>query len=142
MAFTITEKQKLQLIQNGYTHLPNALPEHLLNRWRQIADRLEQEALIAFQQGKPRHGACVVDYAGTPHLIRQDDLLHEEMDAVLDLLSCPAMMAIAREMCGRGAVPLQVDLLYKHPHSQSIVQWHQDAPPPQESPLCKYRYIS
>ncbi|NNE98326.1 MAG: phytanoyl-CoA dioxygenase, partial [Pyrinomonadaceae bacterium] len=69
-----------------------------------------------------------------PQLIRYDDILGVDRDAVLDLLACPAMMAVAREMCGRGAVPLQADIVYKQPNRSSLILWHQGAPHPRGYP--------
>ncbi|WAC02123.1 phytanoyl-CoA dioxygenase family protein [Lacinutrix neustonica] len=48
-------------------------------------------------------------------------------DAVLDLLASPILMAIARDICGPDAVPLQCDALFKHNHLESEISWHQDA---------------
>lgn len=65
-----------------------------------------------------------------PRLMRHDDILEIDHDAVLDLLACPAMMAVAREFSGRGTVPLQLDILYKHEHPHPVILWHQGAPHP------------
>ena len=45
-------------------------------------------------------GACVVEGHAGPHLVRYDDVLRHDGDGVLDLLSCPAMMAELRPAAG------------------------------------------
>jgi hypothetical protein len=132
--FETTPEQRQQLSKEGFSLLPGALPFDLLTRWQRIAKRLEMEALDAHARNESRHGACVIEDPAGPRLIRQDDILGEHIDAVLDLLACPAMMAIAREMCGRGVVPLQADILYKHQHPHPVIKWHQGAPHPRGYP--------
>jgi hypothetical protein len=133
-AFETTSDQRQQLVTDGFVHLPAALPSDLLIRWRDLAERLEADALEAHQRNEPLHGACVIEDPVGPRLMRFDDLLGADPDAVLDLLACPAMMAVAREMCGRGAVPLQLDILFKHQHPHPIILWHQGAPHPRGYP--------
>ena len=66
--------------------------------------------------------------------MRFNDILQADPDAVLDLLACPALMAVAREMSGRGNVPLQVDILFKQQHPHPVISWHQGAPHPRGYP--------
>ncbi len=75
-----------------------------------------------------------MESSGGPMLMRYDDVLGKDANAVLDLLASPAMMAVAREMCGPGVVPLQLDILYKHSHPSSTIRWHQGAPHPRGYP--------
>jgi len=121
-------------LTDGYTLLPGALPTDLLARWRDVADRLEVKAFDAHTRNEHLHGVCVIDDPDGPRLMRYDDILGVEADAVLDLLACPAMMAVARELCGRGVVPLQLDILFKHQHPDSVILWHQGAPHPRGYP--------
>jgi hypothetical protein len=132
--FQTTSEQRQQLLTDGFVLLSGALPPDLLARWRDLAERLESEALAAHARQEPLHGVCVVDSPDGPMLMRYDDILGVDADAVLDLLACPAMMAVARELCGRGAVPLQLDILFKHPHPYSVILWHQGAPHPRGYP--------
>lgn len=133
-AFEIDAQKQQQLLDEGYTILPGTLPAELLQRWRDLAARLEREALEGFQRDEPVQHACVVDFPAGPQLIRFDDLHAVDPDAVLDLLACPAMMAVARDLCGEGAVPLVVDVLYKHQHPSTVIAWHQGAPHPRGYP--------
>ncbi|MBY4677670.1 phytanoyl-CoA dioxygenase family protein [Marinobacterium arenosum] len=126
--YTIDKQQQQQFLTNGYIRLDNALPAKLLNRWQQLAQQLESEAMNAHHQGQPLHGACVVEDPVGPRVMRVDDIFAIDPDAALDLLACPAMMAVARELCGRGAVPLQLDILYKQQHPHPVIKWHQGAP--------------
>jgi hypothetical protein len=130
----INAEQKEKLLGDGFTLLPEALPPTLLQRWRRIAEALETQALEAHARAEQLHGACVVEDPIGPRLARCDDVLLSHTDAVLDLLACPAMMALAREFCGPGVVPLQLDILYKHQHPHPIVIWHQGAAHPRGHP--------
>jgi len=125
--FEITAEQKEQLLEKGYVLLPGAIPSPLLKLWQDIAARRESMALEAHGRGEQLHGACVVEDPVGPRLMRYDDLFATDAEALLDLLSCPALMAVARELCGRGAVPLQTDILYKHQHPHPVIMWHQGA---------------
>lgn len=133
-AYDITAGQAKQLHEAGYTRLPDALPAELLQRWRELADELEAEALAAHARSEQIHGACVVEDPVGPRLMRADDVLGRDCDAVLDLLACPAMLAVARDLCGPGTVPLQLDILYKHQHPHPVILWHQGAAHPRGYP--------
>ncbi|MEY8214304.1 MAG: phytanoyl-CoA dioxygenase family protein [Colwellia sp.] len=132
--YQINLSQKEQLTKKGFTLLSAALPKKLLDRWRDLALKLESEALSAYHKSKATHGACIIQDPIGPRLMRYDDVLNVDPEAVLDLLSCPAMMAIARELCGRGAIPLQLDILYKHQHPHPVILWHQGAQHPRGYP--------
>jgi len=132
--FHIEDAQRHQLLEDGYVSLPDALPRTLLSRWQELASSLEEQALAAHARGDSQHGACVVEDPVGPRLTRQDDILGVDPDAVLDLLACPAMLAVAREFSGRGTVPLQLDILYKHQHPHPVILWHQGATHPRGYP--------
>lgn len=132
--YEISESQKEQLTKQGFTLIAGALPKKLLVCWRDLAYRLEAEALASYRKSKSTHGACIIQDPVGPRLMRYDDVLRVHPEAVLDLLSCPAMMAIAREFCGRGAIPLQLDILYKHQHPHPVILWHQGAQHPRSYP--------
>ena len=130
----ISSQQRDQLLTDGFVSLPDAVPPNLIDRWRLLADRFEAEALAAHRKSERVHGACVIEDPVGPRLMRQDDLLGIEPDATLDLLASPGMMAVARDLCGRGTVPLQMDLLYKHQHPHPLILWHQGAQHPRGFP--------
>ena len=113
--YETTAEQRAQLSSDGFALLAGALTDGLLSRLRDLAERLEATALEAHSRNESLHGDCVIEDPVGPRLMRYDDILGQDADAVLDLLACPAMMAVAREMCGDDAVPLNVDILYKHP---------------------------
>jgi len=133
-SYVITAEHRKQLLEDGYVPLPGGLPQDLLNRWRELAERLEVRALDAHARNESLHGACVIEDPVGPRLMRYDDVLGQDADAALDLLACPAMMAVARELCGCETVPLQMDLLYKHQHPHPATLWHQDSPHPRGYP--------
>lgn len=125
--FEISSAQRDKLLTDGFVGLEGAIPSELLERWRHIADACETRALEAHAQGLQLPGACVINDLVGPRLMRQDDLLALDTEALMDLLACPAMMAVMRELCGRGCVPLQSDVLFKHQHPHPVIQWHQGA---------------
>ncbi|MCA8992928.1 MAG: phytanoyl-CoA dioxygenase family protein [Planctomycetaceae bacterium] len=132
--FEISGEQREEFLQKGYLVLPGAVPQELLKRWQNFAVRLEHEALESHANHHQLHGACVVEDPVGPRLMRYDDILVIDPQICLDLLACPAIMAIARELTGRGTVPLQMDVLFKHQHPHPVVKWHQDAPHSRTSP--------
>ena len=132
--YEITPEQKNKLLGDGFTHLPDVLSPEMLQRWRELADRYEAESLEAHARGEQIHGACVIEDPVGPRLMRADDILGRDTNAVLDLLACPALLAVARELCTPAAVPMQLDILYKHQHPHPIIMWHQGAPHPRGYP--------
>lgn len=133
--YETTLEQRRQLLSDGFVLLPAALPPELLARWDQLTAQLEVNAIRAHAANEQGAGVfCVVEDPVGPRLMRYDDLLAVDKDAVLDLLACPAMMAVARELCGRGAVPLQLDVLYKQQHPHPVIKWHQGATHPRGFP--------
>lgn len=126
-AFNILPDQKAQLETEGYVSLPGTVPPDLLKRLRDMADRLEEKALDMHATGTHSGTAAVFDTPDGPVLERIDKLLEWSPDDALDLLASPAMMAIARELCGEGAVTIEMDVLYKRQHPNGYVIWHQGA---------------
>lgn len=136
--FELTQQQKDSYAEKGFTRIPGAIGPTLLTRLRNMADGLRDAATHEHENGRDVHGCCfdrydVGDDAGD-RLVRYNDLHGVEADTILDLLACPPVMAVFRELAGRYAVPLQVDLLYKHAHTRSVVAWHQDAIYPRAYP--------
>jgi hypothetical protein len=130
----LTDAQVTEVRGRGWTVVSGGLSPEGLARWRSLADEAEAHALSAQAEGRRIHGACVVQDPVGPRLMRFDDLLGAAPEDVLDLLACPAMRAVSRQLCGPGAVPLQVDLLYKHSHPHPVIQWHQGAMHPRGFP--------
>ncbi len=123
----IAQQQIDALNELGYLRLAGALPSRLLGCWRALVDRLEAEAVAEFEQGRQLRNAVVADSAEGPRAYRINDILEHDPEAVLDLLACPAMTAIARQCSGPGTVPLSVDVVCRYPHPHPPVLWHQDA---------------
>ena len=132
--YEIRPEQIEACTERGFVLLPGALPASLLARFRDVTARMEADALAAHARSERLHGACVIEDPVGPRLMRYDDVLGVDPDAVLDLLACPTMIAVARELCGRGAVPLQSDVVYKHAHPHPVIAWHQGAPHPRGYP--------
>lgn len=119
--------EREQLSANGFVLIRDAIPPALLTRLRMAADLLEATSLANFAAGRPDSHAAIFDTADGPVLERLDKLLEANPEIVLELLACPAMMAVARELCGEGAVPIEMDLLFKRQHPNGYVIWHQGA---------------
>jgi hypothetical protein len=132
--FKTSIEQREQLLDKGYVLLSDALPSNILKHWQNLAETLESNAVEAHKKSAPLHGACVLEDPAGPRLMRYDDILSIDPDAVFELLGCPAMMAVARELCGVGTVPLQLDILYKQQHPHPVILWHQGAPHPRGYP--------
>ncbi|BDY05212.1 phytanoyl-CoA dioxygenase family protein [Ferrimonas sp. YFM] len=125
--YQLTPDQRRLFSRQGFLRLPGSFPPHLVRRWRQVADHLEQQALEVHSQGLHGRDFCVVEDRVGPRLMRYDNLLAHASELLIETLACPAMMALARELCGPGAVPLHADLLYKHQHPHPVINWHQGA---------------
>jgi ectoine hydroxylase-related dioxygenase (phytanoyl-CoA dioxygenase family) len=132
--YQITQEQKRALIDKGFVRLPNAVPASLLSTWQDLLAELNENALESYRNSSQAPNASFIDGPEKPLLTRVNDLLAFYPDAVLDLMACPAMMAIARDLCGPGAVPLQCDALFKQNHPHSVISWHQDALYPRKFP--------
>lgn len=130
----ITPEQKRALIDKGFLRIPNAVPASLLSKWQDLLAELNENSLKAYRESSGAPNASFIEGLDKPLLSRVNDLLAFYPDAVLDLLACPAMMAIAREFCGPDAVPLQCDALFKNNHPESAISWHQDALHPRTFP--------
>lgn len=126
--FRLNQQQQNEYFSRGYTSVKNGVSSELLKRLQNMADNFEKNILDAYKNGKDTPSACIVQAKSTQHLTRYNDIYGVDWDTTLDLLASSPMMAIFRDICGRGAVPLQMDILYKQPYSDSVVLWHQDAP--------------
>lgn len=125
--FTISEEQKKEYFGRGYTGIKSAISSDLLKRLQDMATRFENDIMAKHRNGEEVHGSCVVNDSVGDRLARFDEVYAADIDTTLDLLASPAMMAIFRDICGRGAVPMQMDILYKHQHPHPVVIWHQGA---------------
>ncbi|MBB1488398.1 phytanoyl-CoA dioxygenase family protein [Oceanospirillum sediminis] len=132
--YQLTTEQVNEYRNQGHTCLTNGLPAGLLSKLQQCADELEARALEAHNQGQSLSSACIVPDPVGERLMRFNDIHLYHAELALELLASPPLMAIARQLCGQGAVPLQMDILYKHQHPHPVVQWHQDAPHPRSHP--------
>ncbi|XOB61225.1 phytanoyl-CoA dioxygenase family protein [Campylobacterota bacterium DY0563] len=122
--YSFTEEQKNEYFEKGFTSIKNGVSSNLLNRLQLMAENFEKKILDKYNKGIETPNACILENK----LIRYNSIIKEDYDTTLELLSSPAMMAVFRDICGKGAVPLIMDLLYKHPLKGSVVLWHQDAP--------------
>ncbi len=131
----ITSDQIADFKTKGFIHLKNALPKTLLSEWQARLTEFNSQALASYGSAHSFQDTSYFELDGRPVLTRANNLIRHFPESVLDLLACPAMMAIARDLSGPGTIPLQCDVLFKHPHPSSIVMWHQDALHPRTFPF-------
>ncbi len=134
--FSLTQQQIHHFDELGYTALKGGISVSLLQRLRDVAETLEQRASLDYARG---NGAALPGCAFAPtstgyELMRINDIYALAPDVILDILASPSVMALFRQLGGRFAVPLQVDLLFKRQAPHPPVLWHQDAPVPREHP--------
>ena len=123
----ITPEQRREFIDKGFLVLPNAIPINLLSKWQDLLSELNKNVIKLYSKSFEMPNISFIKGLNKPLLGRVNDLLALYPDAVLDLLACPVMLAIARDFCGPDVVPLQCDALFKHNHPESAISWHQDA---------------
>ena len=124
----ISAAQQQDFLREGYIRLHDAVPSTLVNTWQSIADSLEQQAARKHAEGRALSQACISNDPVGPRLVRYNDVFSQAWEASLELLATPAMLSIAVKLCGIGAVPLQMDILFKQQHPHPVVNWHQGAP--------------
>lgn len=130
----ISEDDAKALEDLGYLRIENGVSPELLTRLQALADQLEADAVAAHHAGADLEGCWVTDVRGDVRAYRVDDIVYRDPDAVLDLLASPALMAIADQLSGPRTVPLNVDIVYKHPYPYPHIIWHQGAPHPRTHP--------
>jgi len=119
----LTQNQKNKYLTKGFTSITKGISDELLYRLQNMAEKFENDIIQKYKKGMSTFNACI----SNEKLIRYNNIIGIDYDTTLDLLASPSMMAVFRDICGKGAVPLMVDLLYKQPSSDSVVLWHQDA---------------
>ncbi|BDX08687.1 phytanoyl-CoA dioxygenase family protein [Planctobacterium marinum] len=121
------EKQIKQFQEDGYCLIENVLSEDLLQRWRTLSEELECKAVKSHKEQSHLHGAVVVEDKPGPRLMRFDDIFAQDPDLILETLALPAVLEMSKSLCGRGSVPVQMDVLFKQQHPHPVIKWHQGA---------------
>lgn len=123
---TLNEKQKHFFQENGYLHVPNAIPDALLNKWQSLLNDLGRNS---FDLSDPFVAMNLVflETDNPQSIARINNLLGHYREEVLELLAHATILNISESLCGKDAIPMQCDALFKHVHSSSNVLWHQDA---------------
>lgn len=124
--YKITPEQRKEFLENGFLRIPNAFPVEQLLKWQELLAQENNDQLQPNGEALNISNTSFIDKSDQPLVTRVNDLLALYPDEVLDLLACPAMMAISRDLCRPDSVPLSCDALFKHTHSESAVLWHQD----------------
>lgn len=113
---------------NGYMVLRNRLPEPMLRRLRDAADRWIAAGLTTYASGRhPEDFAVTIDADETASVLRINGLHGKGGGESLELLGSPHVMGAAESLCGRNAVTVYESLLIKGSGPDSRVLWHQDA---------------
>ncbi len=123
-----------QFKEKGYCLVSQGLPIGLLQTWRRLADEIELKALECHSAGQQYPGAGVIEDNTGAKLVRFDDISGIDAELVFATLASPHVLDIAKSIVGRDCVPVNMDLLYKHPHPFPAVNWHQDAPVKRDYP--------
>lgn len=127
-SYSISQDKIDEYNGRGFTGLKNPLEPELLKRLQIMAKRFEDNIMKEFNENNnilPK--SCIIEDPVGHRLARFDDIYYADIDTILDLLASPAILAIFRDICGKGCVPLTLDLLYKHQHPHPVVIWHQGA---------------
>ncbi len=125
--YQITPSQIDEFNEKGYLILKNALPSELLAELQASLSNISTNAIASYGTGKILPNTSYIEENGKPILTRANNLIGHIPETILDMFACPAMMPIARDLSGPGTIPIQCDALFKHPHPESVVKWHQDA---------------
>lgn len=131
--FLIDSRQKQFFLEQGYLHISNAIPQPLINKWKEL---LNAPGLGSFDFSDPfvANNICFLDAGKNDTISRINSLLGYYQEEVLELMSFPSILKIAEAICGTDSIPMQCDALFKHPHPFSEVAWHQDAIFPRQTP--------
>jgi hypothetical protein len=103
--FKLSQTQKDEYFTRGYTGVESGISAELLKRLQDMAKKFKKHIMDAHKNGVEVHSAYVVEDSVGYRLTRYDDIFAADWDTTLDLLASPTMMAIFRDICGRGAVP-------------------------------------
>lgn len=123
-----------QYQQQGFCLIEQGLPAHLLKRWQELAEKIETEAIEQHRDGHIHEKVCIVQDKVGPRVLRYDDMFAIDAKLVNETLACPAMLDMTKNLVGRGAVPVQMDIVYKQQHPHPVIKWHQGAQHSREYP--------
>ncbi|WP_285115578.1 phytanoyl-CoA dioxygenase family protein [Leifsonia sp. fls2-241-R2A-40a] len=116
-----------QFDEQGYLILRDRIPQDLLHRLQDAADRWIADG-SALPEGDER--AQDYAYANRPsgRVMFRVDYLHNKNDAAsLELLGSPAVLGIAESLAGPNFVPTYESLVFKKAGDGAPISWHQDA---------------
>lgn len=122
--FELSVQQKNEYLNQGFTSIKNAISSELLNRLQKMAKNFEKKVIENYKKGIDTPEACIFE----GKILRYNNIVSLDYETTLDLLASPVMIAIFRDICGKGPVPFMMDLFFKKASTNSTVLWHQDAP--------------
>lgn len=114
----LSAEQLAAFREDGFVHLPGLVPPPLLARLHALFDEL----LV------PGDGTeqVLVERDADRVVVNLDTLCPKGNLAVLELLGLPAILAIARAICGDDFFLIQEFAVIKHRGDNNPVLWHQD----------------
>lgn len=114
--------------EEGFAHLPGAVPADTLGRVGAFLDRL--------MVPEPHERRLVMPSPAGPVVTNCDVLLDWGDPAPLELLAVPALMETVAAICGPDFFPVQEFAVIKHPGDGLPVLWHIDMPHRRSGPAC------
>lgn len=122
------EAGRISFSEQGFAHLPGALPPDTLARVSAFIDRL----MIP----EPLKRRLVMPSPAGPVVTNLDFLLDWGDPALLELLALPSLMDTVAAICGPDFFPVQEFAVIKHPGDGLPVLWHLDMPNRRSGPAC------
>ena len=114
----LSTEQLVAFRDDGFVHLPGLVPPPLLARLHALFDELlvpgDGTEQVLLERGSDRV------------VVNLDTLCPKGNLAVLELLGLPAILAIARAICGDDFFLIQEFAVIKHRGDDNPVLWHQD----------------
>lgn len=112
---------------NGYLVLRDRIPDRMLTRLQEAAERMIATGKAASDDDPSR---ADYEFAKRPHgrvMFRVNYLHSKGEPATLELLGCPEILGIAETLAGPNFVPTYESLVFKERGDGVAIQWHQDA---------------
>jgi hypothetical protein len=123
----ISDKILQEFKAKGFCLLENSFPQPLLRQWRELTLEIEKECLKKHEQGIIQTNVGMSVEQTGPKLLRYNDVYQDKPELTYTTLSSDILLNLMKTFCGKSAVPLQMDVVYKQQYPQPVTRWHQDA---------------
>lgn len=115
---------------NGFLILRDWIPRELLHRLQRAADRWIAAGWAADEADPDRRDYVFARRPAGRVMYRVNYLHNKGQAASLELLGCPAVLAVAESLCGPNFVPTYESMVFKQQGDGAAIPWHQDAVQP------------